>query len=77
MLDRHGQAESAACKMEARRAETLALPRLGSRQPFSAGARTNPPLRDQLCQAYNKWALRISTSSPDLCIVLVTLGSDP
>lgn len=47
------------------------------RQPFPAGARTNPSLRDQLCQALNQLTLSIATSSPDLCIVLVTPGSDP
>ena len=63
--------------MEARRAETQALPRLGSRQPFPAGALTNPPLREQLSQAPSQLTLHIATSSPDLCTVLVTPGSDP
>jgi hypothetical protein len=35
------------------------------------------PLREQLCQAPNQLTLRIATSSPDLCIVLVNPGSDP
>lgn len=34
-----------ACGMEARRAETQALPRLGSRQPLPAGARRDRKLR--------------------------------
>lgn len=38
------EAERAACGMEARRAETQAMPRLGSRQPFTAGARTKTTL---------------------------------
>lgn len=34
-----GKRSAQACRMEARRAETQASPRLGSRQPFPAGAR--------------------------------------
>ena len=32
------------------------------RQPFPAGARTNPSLRDQLCQALNQLTLREAAS---------------